>query len=121
MKGNQARSSKTIGSVYFHGVTSNFIEDGSYIRLSYVTLSYDFGKLMKKLGAGNPIKGLRASLTGRNLLLLTKYTGADPQIMSGATSGIGTMGIDIFNILTNLINILLQRFPSFRIKFEILS
>lgn len=85
-------------SVYFHGVTSNFIEDGSYIRLSYVTLSYDFGKLMKKLGAGNPIKGLRASLTGRNLLLLTKYTGADPQIMSGATSGIGTMGIDNYSI-----------------------
>ena len=85
-------------SVYFHGVTSNFIEDGSYIRLSYVTLSYDFGKLMKKLGAGNPIKGLRASLTGRNLLLLTKYPGADPQIMSGATSGIGTMGIDNYSI-----------------------
>ena len=85
-------------SVYFHGVTSNFIEDGSYIRLSYVTLSYDFGKLMKKLGSGNPIKGLRASLTGRNLLLLTKYTGADPQIMSGATSGIGTMGIDNYSI-----------------------
>ena len=66
--------------------------------MSYVTLSYDFGKLMKKLGAGNPIKGLRASLTGRNLLLLTKYTGADPQIMSGATSGIGTMGIDNYSI-----------------------
>ena len=89
--------SQTSG-VYFHDVPSNFIEDGSYIRLSYVTLSYDFGKLMKKLGSGNPIKGLRASLTGRNLLLLTKYTGADPQIMSGATSGVGTMGIDNYSI-----------------------
>ena len=89
--------SQTSG-IYFHGVTSNFIEDGSYIRLSYVTLSYDFGKLMKKMGASNPIKGLRASLTGRNLLLLTKYTGADPQIMQGATSGVGTMGIDNYSI-----------------------
>ncbi len=85
-------------TTYFHDVPSNFIEDGSYIRLSYVTLSYDFGKLMKKLGSSNPIKGLRASLTGRNLLLLTKYTGADPQIMSGATSGVGTMGIDNYSI-----------------------
>ncbi len=75
-------------------IPSNFIEDGSYIRLSYVTVGYDFGKLMKKLGSKNPIKGLRASLTGRNLLLLTKYTGADPQVMPAATGGAGSMGID---------------------------
>ncbi len=81
-------------SNYF-SVPANFIEDGSYIRLSYVTLAYDFGKLMKKLGASNPVKGLRASLTGRNLLLLTKYTGSDPQIQAGSnTNGTGSMGID---------------------------
>ncbi len=79
---------------YFYNVPSNFIEDGSYIRLSYVTLAYDFGKFMKKLGSKNPIKGLRASVTGRNLFLLTKYTGADPQVMPSATGGAGTMGID---------------------------
>lgn len=81
-------------STYFYNVPSNFIEDGSYIRLSYVTLAYDFGKLMKKLGSKNPIKGLRASVTGRNLFLLTKYTGSDPQVMPSATGGAGTMGID---------------------------
>lgn len=85
--------SQTSGT-YFYEIPSNFIEDGSYIRLSHVTLSYDFGKLMKKLGSGNPIKGLRASLTGRNLLLLTKYSGSDPQVMPSATGGVGTMGID---------------------------
>lgn len=79
---------------YYGSVPTNFIEDGSYIRLSYVTVGYDFSNLMKKLGSGNPIKGLRCSLTGRNLFLLTKYTGVDPQVMPSAANGPGTMGID---------------------------
>lgn len=83
---------------YFYNVSSNFIEDGSYIRLSYVTLSYDFGRLMKKLGSKNPIKGLKASITGRNLFLWTKYTGADPQVMPTAANGTGAMGIDQFSV-----------------------
>ena len=82
----------------YYSVPSNFIEDGSYIRLSYVTLAYDFGKMMKSLGSKNPIKGLRASLTGRNLFLLTKYTGSDPQVMPSATGGGGSMGIDDFSV-----------------------
>ncbi len=83
---------------YIYNVGSNFIEDGSYIRLSYVTLAYDFGNLMRKLGSSNPIKGLRASLTGRNLLLLTKYSGCDPQVMPGAENGSGAMGIDSYSV-----------------------
>lgn len=83
---------------YFYNVASNFIEDGSYIRLSYVTVSYDLSKLMKKLGSSNPIKGLKCSLTGRNLFLLTKYTGADPQVMPSAASGTGAMGIDQYSV-----------------------
>lgn len=79
---------------YYGSVPTNFIEDGSYIRLSYVTVGYDFSNLMKKLGSNNPIKGLRCSLTGRNLFLLTKYTGVDPQVMPSAANGPGTMGID---------------------------
>lgn len=85
---------------YFSAVPSNFIEDGSYIRLSYVTLAYDFGNLMKKLGSSNPIKGLRASITGRNLFLLTKYSGVDPQVMPSASGGTGTMGIDNYSVPT---------------------
>lgn len=32
----------------FYGVSSNFIEDGSYLRLSYVTIAYDFTRFLKK-------------------------------------------------------------------------
>ena len=83
---------------YIYGVSSNFLEDGSYLRLSYVTLAYDFGSLMRKLGSSNPVKGLKVSLTGRNLFLLTKYTGADPQVMPSAANGTGAMGIDNYSV-----------------------
>lgn len=83
---------------YIYNVSSNFIEDGSYLRMSYVTLAYDFSNLMKRLGSSNPIKGLKCSLTGRNLLLLTKYTGADPQVMPSASNGTGSMGIDNYSV-----------------------
>ena len=35
-------------NTYFYGVSSNFIEDGSYLRLSYVTVGYDFTRFLKK-------------------------------------------------------------------------
>ena len=79
----------------YTAVSSNFIEDGSYIRLSYVTLEYDFSKYFKKTF----IKGLRCSLTGSNLFLLTKYTGSDPQTNASTTAGgTGGMGIDNFPV-----------------------
>lgn len=83
---------------YIYGVSSNFIEDGSYIRLSYVTLGYDFGNIMRRLGSHNPVKGLKLSLTGRNLFLLSKYSGVDPQVMPSATGGAGAMGIDNYSV-----------------------
>lgn len=80
---------------YYTEVSSNFIEDGSYIRLSYVTLAYDLSKLVKK----SSIKGLKVSVTGSNLFLLTKYTGSDPQInASTSTGGTGSMGIDNYPV-----------------------
>ena len=85
-------------STYINNVSSNFIEDGSYVRLSYVTVAYDFSDLMKRLGSKNPVKGLKCSLTGRNLFLLTKYSGADPQVMPSAANGTGAMGIDNYSV-----------------------
>ena len=87
----------TFIGTYYSPVSSNFIEDGSYLRLSYVTLSYDFSSLLK---AGCPVKGLSATLTGRNLFLLTKYTGCDPAIMAGVAGGTGAQGIDNFSVPT---------------------
>lgn len=86
---------KNTVDTYFYSVSSNFIEDGSYIRLSYVTLAYDFGKMLSK---GSPVKGLKASLTGRNLFMLTKYSGSDPQIIRDTKGGSGSAGIDEYGV-----------------------
>lgn len=86
---------KTITDSYYT-VGSNFIEDGSYIRLSYITLGYDFSNFFKK---NFLLKSLRASFTGRNLFLLTKYTGSDPQINANTSSGgMGGNGIDNYAV-----------------------
>ena len=82
-------------NTYYATVSSNFIEDGSYLRLSYVTLAYDFSGLLKKSW---PVKGLSLSVTGRNLFLLTKYTGNDPSVLAAVSGGTGGMGIDNYNV-----------------------
>ena len=71
--------------------------DGSYIRLSYVSLGYDFTSLLKR---GCPIKHLSLNCTGRNLFLLTKYTGNDPAILASTSGGTGGMGIDNYSVPT---------------------
>ena len=77
---------------YFYNVSTNFIEDGSYLRLSYVTLGYDFAKLMKNQKF---FKTLKCNFTCNNVFLLTKYTGTDP-VCNASTSakGTGSAGID---------------------------
>ena len=77
---------------YFYNVSTNFVEDGSYIRLSYVTLGYDFAKLMKNQTA---LKALKLNFTCNNVFLLTKYTGSDPVCnASTGQGGTGSAGID---------------------------
>ncbi len=80
---------------YYAPVGSNFVEDGSLARIGYVTLAWRAGKLAEKAG----IKGLTLSLTGRNLLLLTNYSGSDPVVnYTGSSGGTGTFGIDYLGI-----------------------
>lgn len=53
------------------------VEDGSYLRLSNVTVGYTLPqRLSKKIG----MQQLRFYVTGTNLWLLTKYTGYDPEV-----------------------------------------
>ena len=70
--------------------SSRFVEDGSYIRLKSLTLSY------KVLDENSRIKGIRnlsVYLTGQNLLTFTNYTGFDPEVNAFGTSST-TLGVD---------------------------
>jgi TonB-linked SusC/RagA family outer membrane protein len=54
-----------------------YLEDGSYLRLKNVQLTYTMPKeLISKVGLSN----VRIYLQGQNLVTLTKYSGLDPEI-----------------------------------------
>ena len=60
--------------------SDRYIENGSYLRLSTLTLSYNFGKL------GNWVNNLRVYATCNNVFTLTGYKGTDPEISLGGTA-----------------------------------
>jgi TonB-linked SusC/RagA family outer membrane protein len=70
-----------------------FVEDGTWYRLRYLTLSY---RLPNSLLSSAKIKSLDLFATGRNLLLFTNYSGVDPEVSSGGAGvgGSGSMGMD---------------------------
>lgn len=61
------------------GVTENFIEDGSWVRLRSVGLSYNLPTAFLKKTF---VKNASLSVTGNNLALWTKFTGYDPETSS---------------------------------------
>ena len=70
-----------------------FVEDGTWYRLRYATLSY---RIPKSILERSKIKGLELYATGRNLILFTNYSGVDPEVSSGGAGvgGTGSMGMD---------------------------
>jgi TonB-linked SusC/RagA family outer membrane protein len=77
---------------YYQTIYANqgydFVEDGGWYRLRYATLTYNMpGKFLDK----TKIKGLSFTLTGRNLILITDYSGVDPEV-SGSGAGVGGTG-----------------------------
>lgn len=76
-------------------VSTRYLEDGSYLRLNNATLGYSLNP--KSIGLGDWVNNLRLTLTGQNLLLITDYSGFDPEVNTGnGIDGIQTFGIDRF-------------------------
>ncbi len=75
------------------GVAEDAIEDGSWVRLRNVILTYNFSSaVLSRID----FKNLSLSLFANNLLLITKYSGVDPETnLTGNTNG---RGLDYFNI-----------------------
>jgi hypothetical protein len=67
--------------------SDRWIEDGSYLRLKSVTLSYDLPLKSEY------IQGLQFWIQGNNLFTLTKYLGTDPEF--SMTSSVIGQGIDL--------------------------
>ncbi|RWY57129.1 SusC/RagA family TonB-linked outer membrane protein [Mucilaginibacter gilvus] len=70
-------------------VSSRFVEKGDFIRLSNAVVGYTFPV------KGNVFKTLRVSVTGQNLILITGYSGLDPEINTNKErNGVPSRGID---------------------------
>lgn len=74
----------------------NFITSVNWLKLRSLSLTYDFGDLIKKVKA---IKGLSATVVGTNLFTWTNYKGMDPEVSAaGGTGGSGSTGIDYLGV-----------------------
>jgi TonB-linked SusC/RagA family outer membrane protein len=73
------------------GANSWYIEDGSYLRLQSLGISYELNdRLLGKLGLG----GVKFGLFANNVWTLTGYSGLDPSVGGNADT---TFGIDVGN------------------------
>jgi TonB-linked SusC/RagA family outer membrane protein len=78
----------------FGNLSESFVEDGSYIKLREVSLSYDFKKVFARFSKPF-IKSMTAGLYARNIIIWTPYHGIDPETsLTGASSA---QGLDYFN------------------------
>jgi TonB-linked SusC/RagA family outer membrane protein len=59
-----------------------YVQQASYFKLDYLTLSYNFASMVKKLD------NLTLSFTVNNVFTITKYIGIDPEVNLGSSVGI---------------------------------
>ena len=82
------------GDTFSQQISTYFIEDGSYMRIKNVQLTYTVpASVLKKI----KLSSMQIYVQGQNLLTLTKYKGLDPDINirnSGADNQDTHMGID---------------------------
>ena len=74
-------ASQPMAHSQFALVSSDFIEDASYLRLQNLTVGYSLpSKWLKKI----KIEKIRLYFTGSNLFCLTGYSGLDPDVNTGS-------------------------------------
>jgi TonB-linked SusC/RagA family outer membrane protein len=75
--------------------TSTFIEDGSYVRIKNISLTYRLPATL--INKQNVIQAVRVGVSGQNLFTFTKYTGYDPEVgayVGPSYSGQTMIGVD---------------------------
>ena len=71
-------------------ISDRYVEDGSYLRIQNISLSYNLPKqLVKKI----KVTGAKFYVSAQNLYTLTKYTGYDPEL-GAINSSVTLMNID---------------------------
>jgi TonB-dependent starch-binding outer membrane protein SusC len=70
------------------GFSDPYIQNGSYLKLREVNLSYNLPERWTSSLFGGGVRFARLTLTGRNLLRVTPYRGLDPEVSNFANQAI---------------------------------
>jgi TonB-linked outer membrane protein, SusC/RagA family len=84
-----------------NGISSRYLEDGSFFRLKNITLSYDFAhSLIPK----NIMTKCRVYISADNVLTATKFSGMDPEVsISNTTYNLAGMYADHYPVARNIL------------------
>ena len=93
------------GNNMSNSVSSRYLEDGSYLRLKNVTVSYTLPKkALKKM----KMQDFRIFLSGDNLFTLTRFSGTDPEVRLEGTeyelAGMFSMNYPVGRVITLGVN-----------------
>jgi TonB-dependent starch-binding outer membrane protein SusC len=80
----------------YNTTSSKWVEDGSFIRLKNISLSYNLPASL--IARQKIVRGIRATLGAQNIATITGYSGFDPEVGSyvgaNASSGNQAIGLD---------------------------
>ena len=71
-------------------MSNRYVENGSYLKLKYITLGYDWKQPLKG------IENIHFSLTATNLFTITNYSWFDPDVNAGGSNA-ATPGVDSYS------------------------
>lgn len=71
-------------------ISNRYVEDGSYLKMKYLTLAYDWNKPCSWIGK------IRFSLTANNLFTITNYSWFDPDVNAGGNNA-SCPGVDSYS------------------------
>ena len=71
-------------------ISNRYVEDGSYLKMKYLTLAYDWNK------PSSWISKIRFSLTANNLFTITNYSWFDPDVNAGGANA-SCPGVDSYS------------------------
>ncbi|MEB2779671.1 SusC/RagA family TonB-linked outer membrane protein [Algoriphagus sp. C2-6-M1] len=91
---------------HYRGVSENFVNDASFIKLRNITLAYS---LQPSLLERTPFRTARISLAANNIILSTPWDGFDPESFSAGAggnavgfTGLGFPGVQSYFVTLNL-------------------
>jgi TonB-linked SusC/RagA family outer membrane protein len=76
--------------INYTNISGLWMEKGDYLKLANITLGYDFKNLVPSM----PFSRARIYFTAQNLLVITGYSGMDPEVGRGAGGRDWAAGID---------------------------